>query len=169
MLDFLRHCRRFSFHERDFRLSLLCLQKSSLFVSSFPNQMFSSFLSVGSQLLHYTLQGESFTHPPPPWCFNIMFHFCVSDMAAQAGQLSLPGESPGTPWDKVKRLRQAVGSLPRTGGGAVPGRHDYSCPRSSGSAAGCVSVSLPGKLTRCWLPPRRLRQRCLRLQPSRLL
>ena len=60
-LDFLRHCRRFSFHERDFRSSLLRLRKSSLFVSSslsVPNQIFSSFLPVGSQLLHYTLQGE---------------------------------------------------------------------------------------------------------------
>ena len=64
LLDFLQHCRRFSFHERDFRPSLLCLRKSSLFVSSllsFPNKMFPSFLSVGSQLLHYTLQGESST------------------------------------------------------------------------------------------------------------
>ena len=173
MLDFLRHCRHFSFHERDFRPSLLCLQKSSLFVLSllsFPNQMFPSFLSVGSQLLHYTLQGEFFTHPPTPfWCFNIMFHFCVSDMAAQAGQLSSLGESPGTSWDKVEQLRQAVGFLPRTGGGAVPGRHDYSCPRSSGLAVGCVSVSFTSKLTRCWLPPRRLQQWCLRLQPPRLL
>ena len=62
LLDFLRHCRRFSFHKRDFRSSLLRLRKSSLFVSSslsVPNQIFSSFLSVGYQPLHYTLQGES--------------------------------------------------------------------------------------------------------------
>ena len=32
LLDFLRHCRRFSFHERDFRPSLLRLRKSSLLV-----------------------------------------------------------------------------------------------------------------------------------------
>ena len=78
--------------------------------------MFPSFLSVGSQLLHYTLQGEFFTHPPTPfWCFNIMFHFCVSDMAAQARQLSLQGESPGTRLDRVEGLRRAVESLPGVG------------------------------------------------------
>ena len=64
LFDFLRHCRRFSFHERDFRSSLLRLRKSSLFVLSslsVPNQIFSSFLPVGYQPLHYTLQGESST------------------------------------------------------------------------------------------------------------
>ena len=95
MLDFLRHCRRFSFHERDFRSSLLRLRKSSSFVSSLlsvPNQIFSSFLPVGSQLLHYTLQGESFTHPSPPLFFfcliteSCLIVFCVvSDMLAAQG------------------------------------------------------------------------------------
>ena len=94
MLDFLRHCRRFSFHERDFRSSLLRLRKSSLFVSSLlsvPNQIFSSFLPVGSQLLHYTLQGESFTHPSPPLFFfcliteSCLIVYCVSDMLAAQG------------------------------------------------------------------------------------
>ena len=44
-----------------------------------------------------------------------MFHFCVSDMAAQARQLSLLGESPGTRWDRVEGLRRAVESLPGVG------------------------------------------------------
>ena len=95
MLDFLRHCRRFSFHERDFRSSLLRLRKSSLFVSSslsVPNQIFSSFLPVGYQPLRYTLQGESFTHPSPPLFFfcliteSCLIVFCVvSDMLADQG------------------------------------------------------------------------------------
>ena len=55
------------------------------------------------------------------------------------------------------------------GGGAVPGRHDYSCSRSAGSAGRCASISFTSKLTRFWLPPWRLWQRCLRLQPPQLL
>ena len=51
LLDFLRHCRHFSFHKRDFPSSLLRLQKSSLFVSSLlsvPNQILDSCQLVPS-------------------------------------------------------------------------------------------------------------------------
>ena len=172
MLDFLRHCRRFSFHERDFRPSLLCLRKSSLFVSSllsFPNQMFPSFLSVGSQLLHYTLQGEFFTHPPrfgaSILCFISVFQTWLRRLDSCPCWGSRRGLA-GTGW------RGSVGlwSPSRApGGGAVPGRHDYSCSRSAGSAGRCASISFTSKLTRFWLPPWRLWQRCLRLQPPQLL
>ena len=117
MLDFLWHCHRISFHERDFHSSLLHLRMSSFFVCCCYCFQTKYFL-VFSQLVpcccitHY--RGNLLTNPSPPIivvCLHngsCLIVFCVVSAmpAAHGDRQRIATELSETWWDRLERLRR---------------------------------------------------------------
>ena len=147
LFDFLRHCRRFSFHERDFVSTLFRLRRSSLSFSNlssllfFQTKYFRSKVSCSTAAAWSASRGELFPSPPPPfdlrffcevkWIwFLLSWFFLVCSSVFLRNQLPIEGES-------AKWQNRAA---PHPWGGPVLGRHGLPHSGSPGPPGGHLST-----------------------------